>query len=321
MPTVQNQDQFYLEPLKSVRGTNCWYYNHRFLGKGGNGTAFLVTSSSGDNEGMQFVLKVFHKLSSETRKAAFLEEIRVLKTCSHPAIIQVFDEGDYQIPSGTVYPFVVVEYIPITLRFALQSKKIDRLRSLRITLNILSALMHIHSHDPQLIHRDIKPENILLAESSAKLADFGLVKALQIQTEPSIEDQNADNETREEDDIFGSQYPGMPRFYRTPELVQKLNGEDVEITTKSDIYQLGTVFYEMLTGYNPQKRPDNLSDTIILDVRQIKGSQNVNINNLIANMLHDNPDERWGAEQCLKELTMIHKKYCKSLFNVTNVAY
>jgi hypothetical protein len=56
-------DRFFLNHLQSVKGKTAWYYNQRFLGRGGNGTAFLVTCSSGANVGMQFVLKVFHKIS------------------------------------------------------------------------------------------------------------------------------------------------------------------------------------------------------------------------------------------------------------------
>jgi len=59
--SANGHDQFFLAHLQSVQAENAWYYNQRFLGRGGNGTAFLVTCSSGPHIGMQFVLKVFHK--------------------------------------------------------------------------------------------------------------------------------------------------------------------------------------------------------------------------------------------------------------------
>jgi len=73
-------DHFFLGHLQSVQAANAWYYNQRFLGRGGNGTAFLVTCSSGRNIGMQFVLKVFHKISDETRRLAFLKEVGHLRS-------------------------------------------------------------------------------------------------------------------------------------------------------------------------------------------------------------------------------------------------
>jgi eukaryotic-like serine/threonine-protein kinase len=187
----------FLDHLQSVQGTNAWYYNQRFLGRGGNGTAFLVTCSSGPNYGMQFVLKVFHKISDPIRREAFRDEIRHLGALSHPAITRIFDEGTFRTNTGVEYPFAVIEYVPLTARELLVSKRIDRLQGIRIALNCLSALDRLHNAAPPLIHRDIKPENILISDIGAKLADFGLVKVLD------------DFETAEEVDPFdGTQWPG-----------------------------------------------------------------------------------------------------------------
>lgn len=80
------QDHFALDHLQSVKAeSGWWYYNNRFLGKGGNGTAFLVTASSGPYFGLQLVLKVFHHISRPERRQAFLNEIRHLRQLNHPA--------------------------------------------------------------------------------------------------------------------------------------------------------------------------------------------------------------------------------------------
>lgn len=300
------QRSFFLRSLTSVHAENAWYYNQHFLGRGGNGTAFLVTCSSGPNVGMQFVLKVFHKISDATRRKAFLKEIVHLKSLDHPAITRIFDEGTFTSQAGANYPFAVMEYVPLTARALIVSKQIDRLRAIRIAFNCLSAINCLHAASPPLIHRDIKPENILISETGAKLADFGLVKVL------------ADLEPENEADAFeGTQWPGMPWRYRTPELVQRASDHKTQINSKTDIYQFGTVFYELLTGFNPQPQPNKVTGSIELDLREIKGSQGQDLFELVKEMLAAKASNRPPAKACLSRLNKIHEAYCRSLFDVT----
>lgn len=299
-------DRFFLNHLQSVKAKGEWYYNQHFLGRGGNGTAFLVTCSSGPNIGMQFVLKVFHKISEPARRDAFLAEIGHLKSLDHPAITKIFDEGIFTASTGMKYPFAVIEFVPVTARSLLVSKRVDRLQAIRIALNCLSAIDCMHRAPMPLIHRDIKPENILIGEMGAKLADFGLVKALtDLQVTESV------------DALEGTQWPGMPWRYRTPELVQRAHKHTTPITTKSDIYQFGTVFYELLTGFNPQNQPSSVTDPISLDIREIKGDQGQELSLLIRSMLAEKPSNRPPAKVCVRKLNEIQKAYCKSLFEVT----
>lgn len=300
------QDHFFLGHLQAVHAQNAWYYNQRFLGRGGNGTAFLVTCSSGPNIGMQFVLKVFHRISDPTRRAAFLKEIAHLRSLDHPAITRIFDEGTFTALNGANYPFAIIEYVPLTARTLMVSRQIDHLRAIRIALNCLSAIDCLHKASPLKIHRDIKPENILISEMGAKLADFGLVKVL------------ADLGPESEPDAFdGTQWPGMPWRYRTPELVQRAIDHKTQITAKTDIYQFGTVFYELLTGFNPQLAPEKITDPITLDIREIKGDQGKELSALIGLMLAAKPSNRLPAHACISRLNKIHEAYCASLFTVT----
>jgi serine/threonine protein kinase len=305
-PSELAHDHFFLGHLQSVQAANAWYYNQHFLGRGGNGTAFLVTCSSGPNVGMQFVLKVFHKISNETRRQAFLKEVAHLRSLNHPAITRIFDEGTFTANTGVKYPFAVIEYVPVTARTLMLSKQIDRLRAIRIALNCLSAIDCLHRTSPPLVHRDIKPENILISEMGAKLADFGLVKVLT--------DLQPDNDV---DAVEGSQWPGMPWRYRTPELVKRAVDHKTPITPKSDIFQFGTVFYELLTGFNPQLPPEKVTDRINLNLREIRGSQGQELIVLVRAMLTEKPSNRLPAHACIKRLNKIHEAYCESLFEVT----
>src|SRR5690606_27456197 len=144
------------------------------------------------------------------------------------AIVDIYDEGEFTLGART-YPFAIIEYVPNTARQILLSAEVGRIRAVSLAGNCLSALEHLYHARPQLIHRDIKPENILISQATAKLADFGLVKA-------SLEEGDPKDAL---EDVIGSQWPGMPYRYRTPELVRKARREDVTITTASDIFQMG----------------------------------------------------------------------------------
>jgi len=98
----RDYDSFFLGHLQSIQGNSAWYLNQRFIGKGGNGTTFFVTCTSGVNYGVQFALKVFHKISDEKRRARFLDEVRHYKNLSHPSIIKIYDEGTFKAGSASI---------------------------------------------------------------------------------------------------------------------------------------------------------------------------------------------------------------------------
>jgi eukaryotic-like serine/threonine-protein kinase len=303
----RDYDWFYLKHLQSIHADGAWYLNQRFIGKGGNGTTFFVTCTSGPNSGVQFALKVFHKISDERRRKRFLEEVRHYRALAHPSIIRVYDEGTFRAGERE-YPFAVVDFLPTSLeeRLGVGSPQITRLEAIRYVLNVASGVHYLHNQPNPIIHRDIKPANILVSGPTARLGDLGLAKVLM---------GNGDENTQ---DVQG--YIAMPRFYRTPELVLLAREEDVALTVASDVYQLGLVLYRSISGFNPQKPPkrDALED-IELDLREIPGSGGKHLSDLIAEMLQEDAARRPSAEEVVRRLIQVHQEVCRADLEATGM--
>ncbi len=151
----------------------------------------------------------------------FHQEAKLIAMASHPNIVKLFGEGRFE---GGYY--IAMEWIHgISLRQFLCETSFSLKRSLEILLQVSYALQHLHSH--HVIHRDLKPENILIAENGGiKVIDFGIAQLLKDRPEQASEK------------ILGTPY------YMSPE--QKENSSHV--TYASDIYSLGVIAYELITG-------------------------------------------------------------------------
>ena len=174
----------------------------------------------------------------------FSREARALAKLNHPNIVGVYDSGN----AGGLY-YLLMEYVDgVNLREAIQTKELTPAEALAIVPQICEALQY--AHDEGIVHRDIKPENILLDKKGrVKIADFGLARLLS---------HAPDNFT-----LTGShQVMGTPR-YMAPEQME--GSRDVD--HRADLYSLGVVFYEMLTGELPLGRFDAPSHKVQLDVR------------------------------------------------------
>lgn len=309
---ARNFDSFFLQHLQSVKADAAWYLNHHFIGKGGNGTTFFVTCTSGPNCGVQFALKVFHKISDDKRRARFLDEVRHYRTLSHPSIIKVYDEGTFTAKdksgSAREYPFAIVDYVPANLEIKLGrgTPKVSRLEAVRYLFSVASGVAFLHSQKKPIVHRDIKPANILVGGHDARLGDLGLAHVLMGADEESSEDVAA--------------YIAMPWFYRTPELVRIARGDKIKLTVASDIYQLGLVLYRAVTGFNPQLPPEkDVKEDIRLDIRPISGVASFHLDRLIKWMLEDAPEKRPTAPEVLKRLSAIHSKVCEADCHATGM--
>jgi serine/threonine protein kinase len=135
----------------------------------------------------------------------------------------VYDEGTYYDDN----PFVVMEYLAQTLAEVMRAS-CGVVKKVAYACQLVSALAYLDSRDTKVVHRDIEPANIFVKGGSCVLGDFGLMKLLNNEVEEDLEI------------VKESVGVGMPRFYRTPDLVACLNGES-GITTKSDVFQHGLV--------------------------------------------------------------------------------
>ncbi|MCI0360685.1 MAG: serine/threonine protein kinase, partial [Planctomycetaceae bacterium] len=174
----------------------------------------------------------------------FTREARALARLSHPNIVAVHDFGEVD---GLF--FFLMEYVDgANLRHILETGRLTPSEALRIVPQVCEALQY--AHEEGVVHRDIKPENVLLDRTGrVKIADFGLAKLL---------GKGPDDFTL----THTQQVMGTPR-YMAPEQIERPSAVD----HRADIYSLGVVLYEMLTGELPLGRFEPPSHKVEVDVR------------------------------------------------------
>ncbi|MCX6904443.1 MAG: serine/threonine-protein kinase [Verrucomicrobia bacterium] len=213
------------------------------LGRGGMGVVYKARQPKLD----RFVaLKI---LLPERRGGGqfgerFAREARALARLSHPDIVAVHDFGE-----AGGYPYLVMEYVDgLSLRQLLQRGKLAPEEALVIVPKICAALQFAHQQG--VVHRDIKPENILLdKQGQVKIADFGIAKIVA----PGVQDLSLTG---------GKDVVGTPH-YMAPEQLE----QPTKVDHRADIFSLGVVFYEMLTGELPLGNFQPPSRKVQVDVR------------------------------------------------------
>jgi serine/threonine protein kinase len=261
------------------------------LANGGNCDVFLTVAVAGERKGLLFALKIFMRVDDAARTKRFFEEIELLRNSDHPAIMKIFDDGNLRVASGGTfkeYPFAIADYYPLTLAEAMR-RQLWLPQKVIYTLQLLSALYYLESRSPPIVHRDVKPQNIFVKGHSCALGDFGLMKALDTNKEP------------DEVIIKASSGPGMPKWYRTPDLVAYGRGEQV-LTCSSDIFQLGLVAAELFSGRNPLKRAEKFLDPVELEtLREIPGTLGLAIKDGIEGMLVLEVKARESVQRLLEQ--------------------
>ena len=213
------------------------------LGQGGMGAVYKARQPGLDRT---VALKILPPgLGADpTFAERFTREARSLARLSHPNIVGVHDFGQ----AGDLYYFIM-EYVDgVSLRQLEHSQRLEPAQALAIVPQVCEALQF--AHDEGIVHRDIKPENILLDKKGrVKIADFGLAKLLGRTP--------ADFTLTQPQHVLGTPH------YMAPEQLEK----PTTVDQRADIYSLGVVFYEMLTGELPLGRFQPPSQRVQVDVR------------------------------------------------------
>ena len=229
------------------------------LGQGGMGAVYKARQTHLDRV---VALKLLDPRLS--RDAAFTERFRreglALARLSHPHIVSFYDIGEIKD-----WHYLLMEYVDgANLRQSMRTGSFSPGETLRIVAQLCDALAY--AHEQGVVHRDFKPENILIdASGRARIADFGLAKM--------SGEAGAENLTRS-DQMLGT------AAYMAPEQVAKSNSID----HRADLFALGVVIYEMLTGQLPLGRFEPPSHRVNIDIR---------LDEVVLRALERTPEKRW----------------------------
>ena len=237
------------------------------LGQGGMGAVYKARQRQ---LGRLVALKILPP--EVARDPAFAERFRreaqALAQLSHPQIVAVYDSG----LAGGLYYFLMEFVDGVNLRRMLAEGKLSPAEALAIVPQVCEALQY--AHDEGVVHRDIKPENILLDKKGrVKIADFGLARLI--------------GQSRPDFTLTGTQQVMGTPHYMAPEQMERPQTVD----HRADIYSLGVVFYEMLTGELPLGRFQAPSKKAILDVR---------LDEVVLRSLEKEPERRYQRASAVK---------------------
>lgn len=249
-----------------------------FVGQGGMGAVYKARQKELDR-----IVAVKILPPDIGQDAAFAErfarEARALAKLNHPGIVTIYDFGR----ADGLY-FFLMEFVDgVNLRQLLAGSRVSTREALAIVPQICDALQF--AHDQGIVHRDIKPENILLdRRGRVKVADFGLAKIIERESGRVDLPVSQSSEAAQQHGPTGVM--GTPQ-YMSPEQIQTPG----EVDHRADIYALGVVFYQMLTGELPDKRPEPPSHKVQIDVR---------LDEVVLRALEKNPELRYQQVSTLK---------------------
>ena len=223
-----------------------------FIGQGGMGAVYKVRQRQLDRV---VALKILPPGIGEDPAFAdrFAREARAMAKLNHPGIVTIYDFGQ----ADGLYYFIMELVDGVNLRLLMQNGRVSPREALAIVPQICDALQY--AHDKGIVHRDIKPENILLdRQGRVKVADFGLAKLVGRMNEAGIDGVTTDTS----DLTKAGKVMGTPN-YMAPEQMEHPG----KVDHRADIYSLGVVFYQMLTGELPPKPWQPPSRKVQIDVR------------------------------------------------------
>jgi serine/threonine protein kinase len=209
------------------------YVIKRVIASGGMGTVFEALQ---ENPRRPVAVKVIKEpLASEGAIGRLEYEAQILARLRHPGIAQIYEAGSFE-DRGSVVPFFAMEYIPNAHNITAyaRDKQLDHRQRLELFLQVCEAVHH--GHQRGIVHRDLKPSNILVDSSGrVRIIDFGVARA----TDSDTKRAGAHTE-------YGSLVGSVQ--YMSPE---QFDADPHDIDTRSDVYALGVVLYELLAGSLP----------------------------------------------------------------------
>jgi serine/threonine-protein kinase len=202
------------------------------LGEGGMATVYAATQKV---TGKSIALKVMHPMlaTDDVVRERFRREAKNAQKLTHPNIIEIYDQGDTE--DGTAY--IAMERLHgAPLSATIGSRTMTLPRALRIMVQLARGIAR--AHDLDVVHRDIKPDNIFLCVRDdgtelVKILDFGIAKSR-----------------------HDSRLTGQGELFGTPQYMAPERIKNAEVGPAADLYALGVVFFELLTGELPFDAPD-----------------------------------------------------------------
>ena len=207
------------------------------IGRGGMGEVWLAEQTDGRVE-RQVALKLpTIYLHSDVWRERFRRERNILAKLNHPHIAKLYDAGVSEAEGSKGQPYLAMEFVEgESFAEYVNTRKLTLTERLKLFRQVLEAVAHAHRH--LVVHRDLKPANILIDKSGqVKLLDFGIAKL--------IDDEAHANTTAALTQLGGRV---MTLRYAAPEQVA-----DTVISTATDVYALGVILHEMVTGFSPYR--------------------------------------------------------------------
>lgn len=211
------------ERVEEVLGDR--YTIERELGHGGMATVWLARDAQ--QLGLVAIKVMQPALASGLDSKRFIREMGIAASLDHPLIVPLYDSGNAGGMLYYIMPYVEGESLYDRLQ---RERRLSLEDALRITQDVAAALGYAHTRG--VLHRDVKPENVLLAGGRALIADFGLARAIGAANYQRLTETGL---------IVGTLY------YMSPEQLR----EDPDLDQRADIYGLGCILYEMLSGEPP----------------------------------------------------------------------
>ena len=257
------------------------------LGAGSTGVVLLA-----EQDRKKYALKILRPRADWENNAdsinRFLREEKLLARIDHPNVIKIHESG---IAQEENLPYILMEYVEgKLLNYYIKEKKLKLEQKIFIISQIASALVAVHKFG--ILHRDVKPGNVMVGEGHiAKLFDFGIA---------AVKDSSVSS-THE---VIGSP------AYMAPEVFDR----DSTVDNRADIFSLGVMFYELITGIKPfQGHSVDAMVEAIKSSRPVEPSKIVPelppfVQDVLAGMLNKNPEERFGsASEVLHSLNSLGK--------------